>query len=56
MRPGEFWPPTLPNGRFFAQALRASAVQEIFEVTDAGLIGGGVNFRWGDIVGFVWAR
>ncbi len=43
----------LPNGRFFAQALRASAVQEIFEVTDAGLIGGGVSFRWGDIVGFV---
>ena len=52
IRPGEFWPPILPNGRFFAQANGAGVVQQILEVTETGLECGGVSFNWGEITGF----
>lgn len=52
IRAGEFWPPILPNGRFFAQAPESGVVQQILEVTNTGLECGGVSFNWGDITGF----
>jgi hypothetical protein len=52
IRAGEFWPPILPNGRFFAQTPESGVVQQILEVTDTGLECGGVSFNWGDITGF----
>ncbi len=50
--PGEYFPPTLPNGRFFAQAAGGREAQEILAVTEDGLECGGVSFLWADITGF----
>lgn len=50
--PGEYFPPILRNGKFFALPVGGSGVQEILTVTDAGLECGGVSFLWSDIDGF----
>lgn len=50
--PGRFFPPILPNGRFFALAIGGLRIQEILQVTDVGIECGGVRFRWGDICGY----
>lgn len=50
-RPGVYWPPLLPNGRFFASPPGTSRVMEILTVTDDGLACGGVSFTWADIQG-----
>jgi len=50
--PGRFFPPILPNGRFFALAIGGLRIQEILQVTDVGLECGGVSFGWGDICGY----
>ena len=49
--PGEYFPPTLPNGRFFAQAAGGRDPQEILTVTDVGLECGGVSFSLGGHLG-----
>jgi len=50
--PGEYFPPILQNGRFFAQASGGREPQEILTVTEVGLECGGVSFLWADISGF----
>jgi len=49
---GRFFPPIIPNGRFFALAIGGLRIQEILQVTDVGLECGGVSFSWGDICGY----
>lgn len=49
--PGEYFPPILRNGRFFAQPVGGTETQEILAVTDAGLECGGVSFLWSEIGG-----
>lgn len=39
---GRFFPPIIPNGRFFALAIGDLRIQEILQVTDVGLECGGV--------------
>jgi hypothetical protein len=51
IRPGEYWPPVLPNGRFRAVPKGAQRVLEILEVTEDGLRCEGVSFSWSDIDG-----
>lgn len=51
IRPGEYWPPVLPNGRFSAVPKGAQRAQEILEVTDDGLRCEGVSFSWAEIEG-----
>lgn len=52
IRAGDYFPPTIPNGRFYALAIGGRMVQEILMITDAGLECGGVNFLWSEISGF----
>jgi len=50
--PGEYFPPILPNGKFYALAAGGREPQEILTVTEVGLECGGVSFLWADITGF----
>lgn len=47
IRPGEYWPPVLPNGKFRAVPKGALRELEILEVTDDGLRCEGVSFARG---------
>lgn len=51
IRPGEYWPPVLPNGKFRAVPKGALRELEILEVTDDGLRCEGVSFAWSEIEG-----
>lgn len=51
IRPGEYWPPVLPNGKFFAVPFGASRVMAILTVTAEGLRCGGVSYDWAEILG-----
>lgn len=51
IRPGEYWPPVLPNGKFFAVPAGADQVMEILMVTNEGLRCGGVSYDWEDLHG-----
>lgn len=50
-RPGEYWPPILPNGRFFGVPDHGTAVVEILRITDIGLECGGISYEWEDLLG-----
>lgn len=50
-RPGEYFPPILPNGRFFARPVGGERLMEILVVTDAGLSCNGVSYAWSDLQG-----
>ncbi len=50
-RPGEYFPPIIPNGRFFARPVGGDLLMEILVVTDAGLSCNGVSYAWSDIQG-----
>ncbi len=50
-RPGEYFPPIIPNGRFFARPVGGDRLMEILAVTDAGLSCNGVSYAWADLQG-----
>ena len=43
-RPGEYWPPVLPRGRFSAKLVGAKKILELLELTEEGLRCLGVIF------------
>ncbi len=51
IRPSEYWPPVLPNGKFRAVPKGALRELEVLEVTDDGLRCEGVSFAWSEIEG-----
>jgi len=51
IREGEYWPPVLPDGKFFGVPIGHDQVMEILTVTEDGLRCGGVSYDWTDLNG-----
>lgn len=47
----EYFPPIIPNGRFFARPVGDDRLMEILVVTDAELCCNGVSYAWADLQG-----
>lgn len=51
IRPGEYWPPVLPNGVFTAVPFGSTTAHRLLEVKDWGLSCEGVTYTWAEIQG-----
>lgn len=48
---GSYWPPIIPNGKFYAKAVGQTRAQHLFSVTATGLVAGGINYNWSELAG-----
>lgn len=51
---GRTFPPIAPNGRVFAAPIGLTNEVEVFCLTPRGIVGGGIQSKWSEIVGFYY--